>query len=105
MTEDIAGSSDTTANGASANAMQDTVQVIRGDQASTYVVAEEHDDGSLLLTPDTADQAIAERTPRHQGSAVAGRGKLSEGQRHEPGIILEVSDLSVAYGPRKPSTI
>jgi ABC-2 type transport system ATP-binding protein len=81
--------------------MQDTVQVIRGDQASTYVVAEEHDDGSLLLRPDTADQAIAERTPRHQRSAVARRAKLSEGQRHEPGIVLEVSDLSVAYGAKK----
>jgi len=101
MTEDMARSSDTTGNRARANPMKDTVQVVRGEQASTYVIAEEHDDGSLLLMPATSDQAIAEPNPEHRASAVADRQELSEGQQHEPSTILEVSGLSVSYGAKK----
>jgi ABC-2 type transport system ATP-binding protein len=110
------------------NFVKDTVRVIRGGQASSYVVAEEHDDGSLLLRPDTSDQAIVGRAPGHRGSAVAERQGLLEDQRkgptmpvserqpehavapkseattaagRQPSVILDVRDLSVAYGTKK----
>jgi ABC-2 type transport system ATP-binding protein len=110
------------------NFVKDTVRVIRGGQASSYVVAEEHDDGSLLLRPDASDQAIDERAPGHRGSAVAERQGLLEDQRkgptmpvserqpehavatkseattaagRQPCVILEVRDLSVAYGAKR----
>jgi hypothetical protein len=51
----------------------DTVCVIRGEQAMTYVIAEEHDDGSLLLRPKSSRQAIVERTPGPRGSVAADR--------------------------------
>jgi ABC-2 type transport system ATP-binding protein len=66
--------------------------VIRGGQASNYVVAEEHDDGALLLRPDTSDQAIVERTTKSKTTTTAGR---------QPSVILDVRDLSVAYGTKK----
>jgi ABC-2 type transport system ATP-binding protein len=68
------------------------VQVLRGGQARAYVVAEEHEDGSLLLAPEPAP---------------SGRGKVpAEDRRADiPAVagvaqILQVSDLTVAYGPK-----
>jgi ABC-2 type transport system ATP-binding protein len=102
MTEEITRSSYMTENRANANLVRDTVRVTRGEQTNTYVVAEEHDDGSLLLTPAIpAEQTSAARNPGDRGSAVADRPELLEGQRHEPGIILAVTDLSVSYGAKK----
>ena len=76
--------------------------MIRAGQASSYVVAEEHDDGSLLLRPNTSDQAIVERTSGQRGPAVAERQGLLEDQRNgRTGVILDVRDLSVAYGSKK----
>src|ERR1700733_12824176 len=80
-----------------------TVRVIRGEQDTTYVIAEERDDGSLLLRPEAPDRA--EPGP---GSAVTVGGDAvgtgSEPARDfgpSPSIILDVRDLSVAYGARK----
>jgi ABC-2 type transport system ATP-binding protein len=110
------------------NFVKDTVRVIRGGQVSSYVVAEEHDDGSLLLRPDTSGEPIVKRAPGHRGSAVAERQALLENQRNgsalapserqperpvaarsegtptagrRPSVILEVRGLSVAYGTKK----
>ncbi len=107
--------------------VRETVRVIRGNQTGTYVVAEEHDDGSLLLRPDTAQRRTVERTPGQRGSAVADRQELLHDRRTAPampvrerqpehevaaksqatsvagppqGVILEVRDLSVAYGAK-----
>jgi ABC-2 type transport system ATP-binding protein len=109
------------------NFVEDSVRVIRGGRASSYVVAEEHDDGSLLLRPDTSDPAIVERAPGPGGSGVAERqGPLEEQPNgptmpvserqpddaaaaiseartaagRQPSVILEVRDLSVAYGTK-----
>jgi ABC-type glutathione transport system ATPase component len=114
--------------GATVNFVEDSVRVIRAGQASSYVVAEEHDDGSLLLRPDTSDPAIVERAPGAGGSGVAERQGLLEEQPNgptmpvserqpdyavaaiseartaagpPPSVILEVRDLSVAYGTKK----
>jgi ABC-2 type transport system ATP-binding protein len=102
----------------------ETVRVIRGDQAGTYVVAEEHEDGSLLLRPDTSqvstgegstgplgsaladlrDQRdgptapVSDRQPEH---AVAGPSGLLAAAGPHPGVILEVRGLSVAYGAKR----
>jgi ABC-2 type transport system ATP-binding protein len=107
--------------------VKETVRLIRGNQTGTYVVAEEHDDGSLLLRPDTAHTRTVERTPGHRDSAVADRQELLHDGRMAPampvserqpkhevaarpeatsgagppqGVILEVRDLSVAYGAK-----
>jgi ABC-2 type transport system ATP-binding protein len=64
------------------------VQVVRGGQARAYVVAEEREDGSLLLAPEPVPSA--QRTvPAQDGRAVA-----------VPDVagILQVRDLTVAYG-------
>jgi ABC-2 type transport system ATP-binding protein len=70
----------------------ETVQVLRGGKARAYVVAEEHEDGSLLLAPEPARSGPA-NVPAQEGRtdvpAVAGA----------PGI-LQVRDLTVAYGPK-----
>jgi len=103
----------------------DTVRVIRGEQAKTYIIAEEHDDGSLLLRPESSGQAILERATEPRGSAAADHQELIKGQppgptpsvsrrlpEHtmatgsqatkpgglQPSLILEIRDLSVAYG-------
>jgi ABC-2 type transport system ATP-binding protein len=68
------------------------VQVLRGGQAHSYVVAEEHEDGSLLLAPEpvpTAQQTVAAEDGRAAAVAVS-----------EVAGILQVRDLTVAYGPK-----
>ena len=44
------------------------VQVLRGGQARAYVVAEEHEDGSLLLAPEPVPSA-PETVPAEDGRA------------------------------------
>jgi ABC-type glutathione transport system ATPase component len=85
-------------NGAAATFVKDAVRVIRAGQSSSYVVVEEHDDGSLLLRPDTSDRAIVETAPGSRGASVATRQRPLAAQ---PNVILEVPDLSVAYGAKK----
>jgi ABC-2 type transport system ATP-binding protein len=73
-------------------AVSERVQVLRGGQAHAYVVAEEHEDGSLLLAPDLGhrDDIAVPASDGRVDTAVA------------PGMagILYVRDLSVAYGPK-----
>ena len=73
-------------------AVSERVQVLRGGQARAYVVAEEHEDGSLLLAPELAP-SDQDKVPAEDGRAdiraVAGVAR-----------ILQVSDLTVAYGPK-----
>jgi ABC-2 type transport system ATP-binding protein len=75
----------------------ETVRVIRGEQAGTYVVAEEHEDGSLLLRPD-ASYRVSERRPER---AVAVKSGATDAAGAQPGVILEVRDLAVAYGSKR----
>jgi len=78
--------------------VKDTVRLIRGGQASSYVVAEEHEDGSLLLRPDASEQAIVERHPEHAGAT---KSEATTSAGREPSVILDIRDLSVAYGTKK----
>ena len=72
--------------------VKERVQVLRGGQARAYVVAEEHEDGSMLLAPvaGPSDQDTA-RVEDARADTVA-----------VPGVagILQVRDLTVAYGPK-----
>ncbi len=72
--------------------VKERVQVLRGGQARAYVVAEEHEDGSMLLAPvaGPGDQDTA-RVEDARADTVA-----------VPGVagILQVRDLTVAYGPK-----
>jgi ABC-2 type transport system ATP-binding protein len=71
-------------------AVKERVEVLRGGQARAYLVAEEHEDGSLLLAP--------ERVPGGQDTVPAEDGR--PGTVAVAGIagILQVRDLTVAYG-------
>jgi ABC-2 type transport system ATP-binding protein len=68
------------------------VQVLRGGQARVYFVAEEREDGSLLLEPEPVPVAIR-TVPVDGGRAVAVAASEVAG-------ILQVRDLTVAYGPK-----
>jgi len=72
----------------------ETVQVLRGGEARAYVVAEEREDGSLLLAPEPAPSARDETRARDDGRAAAVVVPEVAG-------ILRVSDLTVAYGPKR----
>ncbi len=74
-------------------AVMERVQVLRGGQALAYVVAEEHEDGSLLLAP--------ERIPSAQKTVPADDGRAAAVAVPEVAGILQVRDLTVAYGPKK----
>ena len=78
--------------------VKEVVRVIRGGQTSMYSVAEEHDDGLLLLRPETSFRAVLEQAPEPQGQAVADGQHVADGR---PGVVLEVRGLSVAYGAKK----
>ena len=80
------------------NLVEETVRVIRGGQAGSYVVAEEHDDGSLLLRPGTSDMPVSEREPEH---AVATKSQATTASSRQPSVILDVRELSVSYGTKK----
>jgi ABC-2 type transport system ATP-binding protein len=69
------------------------VQVLRGRQARAYVIVEEHDDGSLLLAPEPVPSA-PETVPAENGRAAAIAVPEVAG-------ILQVRDLTVAYGPKR----
>jgi ABC-2 type transport system ATP-binding protein len=66
------------------------VQVLRGGQAQAYVVAEEREDGSLLLAPEPIPSA-KDVVPAEDGRAAPAR---------EMAGILEVRGLTVAYGAK-----
>ena len=58
------------------------VQVLRGGQARAYVIAEEHEDGSLLLAPEPVPSAQA-TAPAEDGRAAP--VAVPEGRRDPPG--------------------
>ncbi len=72
--------------------VKETVQVLRGGQARAYVVAEEREDGSMLLAPVAGPSA----------SDTARAEDARAGTVAVPGVagILQVRDLTVAYGPK-----
>ncbi len=69
--------------------MRETVQVLRGGQSRAYVVAEEREDGSLLLAPAPV-QSAQDAVPAKPGRAGVA----------EIAAILQVRDLTVSYGPK-----
>jgi ABC-2 type transport system ATP-binding protein len=66
------------------------VQVLRGGQTRAYLVSEEREDGSLLLAPEPVPSP-QRRVPAEDGRAVADAVP-------EVAEILQVRDLTVAYG-------
>jgi ABC-2 type transport system ATP-binding protein len=71
-------------------AVKETVQVLRGGRSRAYLVAEELEDGSLVLSP--------EPVPSDQGTAPAQDGRADSVAVPGVGGILQVRDLTVAYG-------
>jgi ABC-2 type transport system ATP-binding protein len=72
--------------------VRETVQVLRGGKARAYVVVSERKDGSLLLAPEAARQA--------QAAAPAEDGRAASAAVPDVAGILQVRDLTVAYGPK-----
>jgi ABC-2 type transport system ATP-binding protein len=75
--------------------VRETVSVIRDGREETYVIAEEHGDGALLIRPQQAPAASAaqsEELPSVAPAPVVG-GVAQD-------AILEIEDLTVAYGPK-----
>ncbi len=68
------------------------VQVVRGGQARAYVVVEEREDGSLMLAP--------EPVPSTRDAVPALDGRPAAADFPEIAGILQVHDLTVAYGPK-----
>jgi ABC-2 type transport system ATP-binding protein len=68
------------------------VQLLRGGQALPYVVTEEHEDGSLLLAPAPVPSAQETAAPGDAGAAAVA---VPDGDG-----ILQVRELTVAYGPK-----
>jgi ABC-2 type transport system ATP-binding protein len=101
----------------------ETVRVIRGEGEATYVIAEEHADGALLLRlapappppsapsapPPEARGAVASDAPAAvtpaapaavASEAPAAVASEARGTAPSPEAILEVQDLTVAYGAK-----
>ena len=74
--------------------MSERVRVLRDGQTQTYLVAEEHEDGSLLLAPERAPSG-PDTVPTEDGRAVPVAVAVPEGEG-----ILQVRDLTVVYGSR-----
>ena len=72
--------------------MIERVQVLRGDRARAYVIAEERADGSLLLTPD---DVAGIPDPGSIRDVTAIRSPVLDGTG-----ILQVRDLTVTYGAK-----
>jgi ABC-2 type transport system ATP-binding protein len=68
----------------------ETLQVLRGGHTRTYRIAQEHDDGSMLLAPEVLADT-REALP-------AGGDRVVPDA--EGGLILEVRDLTVTYGAK-----
>jgi ABC-2 type transport system ATP-binding protein len=77
----------------------ETVQVVRDGQARAYLVAEEREDGSLLLAPEPVPSADDE-LPAKDGRAAAVVAPDLAGIAPDLAGILHVRDLTVAYGPK-----
>lgn len=75
--------------------------MIRGRQVSSYLLAEEREDGSLLLRPDVRHGVRHGASERQAERRVAARSEATDAAGAEPGVILEIRDLSVAYGTKR----
>jgi ABC-2 type transport system ATP-binding protein len=73
--------------------VRETVRVIRGQHEETYLIAEEREDGVLLLRP---------RPPSSDERSEVRSAPASEGQAADvaPDAILDIERLTVAYGPK-----
>jgi ABC-2 type transport system ATP-binding protein len=78
----------------------ETVRVIRAGQAGSYLVAEEHEDGSLLLRPATSPATPAGAVAEDRGPGPVGPAIRHEAPGPASGVVLEVNGLSVAYGAK-----
>jgi ABC-2 type transport system ATP-binding protein len=72
--------------------MSEKVQVMRGGHARAYLVAQEHEDGSLLLVPEPVRGA--------QDTALAEDGRSAAVAAPAGAEILQVRDLTVTYGAK-----
>jgi ABC-2 type transport system ATP-binding protein len=74
--------------------VDETVRVVRGEHARTYVIETEYEDGAMLLRPepvrvpsDARDAEVASAPPLPRGEPIA-----------KPESVLEIRGLVVAYG-------
>jgi ABC-2 type transport system ATP-binding protein len=81
------------ARSASLPFVSETVRVIRGEREESYVIAEEHADGALVLLPQMSPSAAGSEV----GSAVATDGVTAMATGD---AILEIQGLTVAYGTK-----
>jgi ABC-2 type transport system ATP-binding protein len=80
------------------------VQVLRRGEAHAYVIAEEHEDGSLLLAPEPvpdAPDAVPAEDGRAPVAVPAEDGRAAAVAVPEVAGILQVHELTVAYGAKR----
>ena len=73
--------------------VSETVRLIRNGQEETYVVAEERADGTLLIEPLPSVAAAGPAAPATVASSKAPVNGAAD-------AILDIEDLTVAYGPK-----
>jgi ABC-2 type transport system ATP-binding protein len=73
--------------------VRETVRLIRGGQEETWLVAEEREDGTLLLMPQPTASAPPADSPSADGSVRATPSVAAD-------AILDIEELTVAYGPK-----
>jgi ABC-2 type transport system ATP-binding protein len=76
--------------------VRETVRVIRSGQAETYLIAEEREDGALLLMPEPPEPSASAAAAEVPSTAAPRRGAPSV----TADAILDIEDLTVAYGPK-----
>jgi ABC-2 type transport system ATP-binding protein len=74
--------------------VSETVRVIRGEREQTYLIAEEHPDGGLLLLPSPPGPVAPE--PQPSTGAASSRPSVPS----DADSILEISGLTVVYGQK-----
>ncbi len=73
--------------------VDETVQVVRGGRTDTYLVAREHEDGTLLLRPQPSPAAVRSDAP----APAAPEAGTPAAERPS---ILAIDGLTVAYGAK-----
>jgi ABC-2 type transport system ATP-binding protein len=73
--------------------MRETVRVIRDGSEKTYLIAEEREDGALLIQPVPSALAARSEVPSTVPSVKASANGAVD-------AILDIEDLTVAYGPK-----
>jgi ABC-2 type transport system ATP-binding protein len=74
-------------------AVRETVRLIRSGQEETYVIAQEREDGALLIEPLPAPPAVQSDRPSIVAAAEAAANGTAD-------AILEIENLTVTYGPK-----